>query len=228
MVNAVGAWGAWFDLRNVPVRTLSFVRPAPANDAAHVAWYSDTTVLEHARVVVAGAHLGWRDGSPFAHVHGQWTEQDGRVHAGHLLAEVTVLGADHEVDVWTLSGARMESAYDEETGFTLFVPKPTQPVTRPNAVLSCVRPNEVIDDAVRTIGAGASRVTVKGLGSLVGTALEGQAGLDDHATEVLLTGGAPSVLDVVSVGFDGPPVAGALVPGANRVCVTFELLVLLD
>ena len=60
----------------------------------------------------------------------------------------------------------------------------------------------------------------------MGTRLHGQVGLVDHATEVLLTDDAAT--RVVSVGFDGPAVAGTLAPGANRVCVTFEVLVLAD
>lgn len=226
MSDAAGDAGAWFDLLGLPVATLSFVRPAPAPDDTHVAWYSMTTTLSEAMILRAGAHLGRRDGAAFAHVHGLWSDSDGDQHAGHLQAETTVLSADCAVDVWLLAGARMESAPDAETGFTLFCPTCTEPVDLPNAVLACIRPNEAIEDALEAIATatGLPVSAVKGLGSLVGTRLDGQPGLDDHATEVLLTDNAER--HVVSVGFNGPAVVGVLAKGANRVCVTFEVLTL--
>ena len=226
MRDAAHGRGAWFDLRDVPVETLTFVRPAPAPDDGHVAWYSAPTVLTDATILQAGAHLGVRDGAAFAHVHGLWRDKGGRSHAGHLLAEATVLRADHVVDVWLLEGARLESQPDEETGFTLFRPVATTPVGEPNAMLATIRPNVPIDDGLARIGrmAGRSVSAVKGLGSLVGTALDGAPGLTDIATEVLLTG--DDGRGVVAVGFTGPAVAGDLAAGMNRVCVTFEVLVL--
>lgn len=228
MIDATGGQGAWFDLRDVRVKMLTFVRPAPSPDDSHVAWYGAQTVLIDATITVAGAHLGWRDGAGFAHVHGLWSDRNGTHHAGHLLAEASILAADHVVDAWLMDGARMQSAPDPETGFTLFHPTRTGPVDAPNAVLATIRPNVIIDDALARIAATAgSPVTrIKGLGSLVGTRLAGQAGLDDHATEVLLTGDAGQ--GVIAVGFDGPAVAGDLAAGVNRVCVTFEVLLLTE
>lgn len=226
MTEAVGGAGAWFDLTDLPVETLTYVRPAPAPDECHVAWYSDETVLTDAIVLQAGAHLGRRDGAAFAHVHGLWSERDGTRHAGHLLAEATVLSVDHVVDVWVLDGALLESAPDAETGFTLFRPISTGPVDNPNAVLATIRPNMLIDEGLARCSeaAGLPVKAVKGLGSLVGTRLEGQPALDDDATEVLLTGGTGQ--GAIAVGFDGPAVAGDLASGSNRVCVTFEVLLL--
>ena len=63
---------------------------------------------------------------------------------------------------------------------------------------------------------------MKGLGSLVGTRLKDQSALNDIATEVLLIG--PTAQQVTAVGFDGAPISGELVPLMNRVCVTFEVL----
>ncbi|MEQ8877025.1 MAG: hypothetical protein RIC49_11515 [Phycisphaerales bacterium] len=226
MTDAAGRAGAWFDLTDLPVETLTFVHPAPASDDTHVAWYSAATVLNDATILQAGAHLGRRDGAAFAHVHGLWAANDGTRHAGHLLPEATVLSADCEVDAWMLEGAVMESAPDAETGFTLFRPIATGPVDRPNAVLATIRPNEILEEGLANC---ASLVdlpvqAVKGLGSLIGTRLVAQAGLDDIATEVLLTG--ESGEDVVAVGFDGRAVAGNLTPSSNRVCVTFEALMI--
>lgn len=228
MTDAVGDAGAWFDLRDLPVAKLTFVRPALAPDDAHVAWYSDARTLTDAMILRGGAHLGLRDGVSFAHVHGLWSDTDGGNHAGHLLAEATVLARDHVVDVWILTGALMNSVPDAETGFSLFCPVPTEPVARPNAVLAAIRPNLVIDDALAAIAAATDRpvVAVKGLGSLIGTRLEGEAGLHDHATEVLLMDDIGR--RVMSVGFVGSAVVGVLASGVNRVCVTFEVLMLSD
>ena len=224
MIDAAEGPGAWFDLTDVPTEILTFVCPAPAPDDSHVAWYSDETVLQRATIRQAGAHLGRRNGEAFAHVHGLWVEESGTHHAGHLLAEKTVLAADHMVDVWMLDGAMLESAPDEETGFTLFRPSCTHQVDTPNALLGTIRPNELIDESIAKCAAvaGLSVSTIKGLGSLVGARLKGQSALNDTATEVLLVG--PTAQHVTAVGFNGAPISGELVPLKNRVCVTFEVL----
>nr|WP_246253362.1 hypothetical protein [Sulfitobacter maritimus] len=226
MTEASSGAGAWFDLRDIPTKTLTFVRPAPASDSHHVAWYSGETVLSDAAIRQAGAHLGRRDGAAFAHVHGLWQASDGARHAGHLLPEATVLSADCEVDIWRLDGAIMQSEPDDETEFTLFHPTATSVVDRPNAVLATIRPNELLEVGMAKCAATAAGPieTVKGLGSLIGVQLEDQTGLEDVATEVLLTDRTGQ--DVVAVGFEGLAVAGRLTPGANRVCVTFEALLL--
>jgi hypothetical protein len=226
MTEAVGGAGAWFDLGDLPVETLTFVRPAPAPDNCHVAWYSAETVLTDAIILQAGVHLGRRDGAAFAHVHGLWSDKSGTRHAGHLLADATVLSSDHVVDVWVLDGALLESSPDAETGFSLFCPISTGLVDNPNAVLATIRPNMLIDEGLARCSnsAGLPVKAVKGLGSLVGIQLDGQPALEDDATEVLLTGGTGQ--GVIAVGFDGPAVAGDLATGSNRVCVTFEVLLL--
>ncbi|KZY47989.1 hypothetical protein A3731_07290 [Roseovarius sp. HI0049] len=226
MTDAAGGAGAWFDLTDLPAETLTYVHPAPASDDAHVAWYSAEVVLKDAVILQAGAHLGRREGAAFAHVHGLWAASGGTRHAGHLLAEATVLAADCEVDLWVLDGAVMERAPDAETGFALFRPIATGPVDRPNAVLATIRPNEILEDGLAMCASATDlpRPAIKGLGSLIGTRLTAQAGLDDIATEVLLTGERGE--DVVAVGFEGRAITGRLTPGSNRVCVTFEALMI--
>ena len=226
MTEAADGAGAWFDLTDLPVEKLTFVRPAPSPDDRHVAWYSVETELRDAVIERAGAHLGRRDGAAFAHIHGLWRAEDGACHAGHLLAEKTVLSTDHTVDVWLLKGAMLETAPDAETEFTLFQPVAIEPVDSPNAVLATIRPNEVIEDGIEKCAAvfGSSVSAVKGLGSFVGTQLQGQPALMAIATEVLLFG--ENGRCAISVGLEGPPVRGELTARANRVCVTFEVLLL--
>lgn len=228
MTDAVGGAGAWFDLSDVPTKTLTFVRPAPALDDHHVAWYSSETVLQDATIRKAGAHLGRCDGEVFAHVHGLWSEENGTRHAGHLLAEKTFLSTDHTVDIWVMEGAMFETAPDAETGFTLFRPVRTTPVGAPNAVLGAIRPNEIIEEGIAKCAgkAGLPVAVVKGLGSLVGAQLEGETALRDIATEVLLTDAEPE--SAIAVGFAGSPISGVMITGKNRVCVTFEVLLLLS
>ena len=86
------------------------------------------------------------------------------------------------------------------------------------------RQGELIDEGIAKCSevAGLCASTVKGLGSLVGTRLKDQSALNDSATEVLLIG--PTAQQVTAVGFDGAPISGELVPLMNRVCVTFEVL----
>lgn len=224
MIDAANGTGAWFDLTDVSTEVLTFVCPAPASDDSHVAWYSDEKVLRNAIIRQAGAHLGRREGEAFAHVHGLWADANGHCHAGHLLSEKTVLAVDHMVDVWTLEGAMFESTPDHETGFILFHPIGTGQVDNPNAVLGTIRPNELLNEGIAKCAAtaGLSGSTVKGLGSLVGTRLKGQSALNDIATEVLLVGSTAQ--NVIAVGFDGAPICGELSPLLNRVCVTFEVL----
>ena len=226
MAEAADGAGAWFDLSDLPVERLTFMRPAASPDDRHVAWYSEETVLRDAVIERAGAHLGRRDGAAFAHIHGMWRAEDGACHAGHLLAEKTVLSADHTVDVWLLEGAILETAPDAETEFTLFRPVATGPVDSPNAVLATIRPNEVIEDGIEKCAAASDLPVsaVKGLGSFVGTQLRGQPALRDIATEVLLVG--EDGRSAISVGLEGPPVRGELAARANHVCVTFEVLLL--
>ncbi len=225
---------AWFDLLDLATDTLGFVRPAPAPGDGHVAWYSETVMLDSARIICAGAHLGRRDGDAFAHIHGVWAGRVGERHAGHLLAEDTMLARDTEVDALVIEGALLESVDDPETRFRLFRPVSTGSVDRPNAVLATVRPHEVLDDTIAKIAyeAGLEKARIRGLGSLVGTQFDDHAGPDSYATEVLLTTGHlaedRATLKAVSVGFEGPPIAGVLRQSRNTICVTFELLLVAE
>jgi hypothetical protein len=145
---------------------------------------------------------------------------------GHLLVDARVLSIDRVVDVWVLDGALLESTPDSETGFSLFRQISTEPIDNPNAVLATLRPNMLIDEGLaRCPGiAGLPVKAAKGLGSLVGTQLNGQPSLEDVATEVLLTGSTGQ--GMIAVGFDGPAVAGNLALGSNLVCVTVEVFLL--
>jgi len=230
MADAADGAAAWFDLSGFDVDRLCFVRPAPAPGDGHVAWYSATTTFEPGRILRAGAHLGRRDGAPFAHIHGVWADHDGRRHAGHLLPETTVLGRDAEVDVILLDGAQMDSADDPETRFRLFRPVRTARIENPNAILATARPHAVIEDIIGAIAreGGLDHAGIVGIGSLVGARFTDAGAIGSYATEVLLTQGRLSDgrvdLNAAAVGFDGLHAEGVLARSTNTVCVTFELL----
>lgn len=223
----------WFVLKDLAARQLSFVRPAPAPGDGHAAWYSATTTLENARIVRAGAHLGWKNGEPFAHVHGIWEDDAGGFHMGHLLSHDTRLAGEPMAEMWRLEGACLEVAEDAETRFSLFRPVRTGRVERPNAVLATIRPNVSLHESVHEVARlnGIAQGRVMGLGSLIGTSFNGGQSIESYATEVLLdtcriAGGAVELAGA-SVGFSGGFEEGPLARD-NAVCVTFELLLLGD
>jgi len=117
---------------------------------------------------------------------------------------------------------------DPETAFTLFQPeaRDAQDGGTP-AHLVMLRPNQDIGTALSGLGLTGRLL---GLGSLIGTQMEGGAALDSYATEILLTDGhigpEGAVLDAASIGLDGRMIEGRLAAGVNAVLVTAELLVL--
>lgn len=231
MHEAAGGGAGWFVLKDLVAQRLSFVRPAPAPGDGHAAWYSSTTTLENARIVRAGAHLGRKNGQPFAHVHGIWQDEAGGLHMGHLLSHETFIAVDAAAGMWRLEGARLEIADDVETRFSLFRPVWTESIEQPNAVLATIRPNVVLHEGIGQIArsGGIDEGRVLGLGSLVGTSFRGCPPIESYATEVLLDECRVQAGEVelagASVGFSGGFREG-LVARDNVVCVTFELLLI--
>lgn len=218
--------GGFLDLREVPMDLLAYVIPGPAQDG-HAAWYSETHQMgAGARIVQGCVHLGWRDGARFTHTHGIWTDDTGARHMGHILPDQAVIARDCMVTGWGLTGGCLVAQPDPETGFTLFRPEPRAPRDGGSpAHLVTLRPNQDIGAALHGLSG-----RVMGLGSLIGTQMEGGTALDSYATEILLTDGRVGPdgarLDVASIGLDGRMIEGRLAQGANAVLVTAELLIL--
>ncbi len=63
---------------DVAVNPFRYVRPGPADGAAHVAYFSAPHAPEGiSRIERANATFGWADGKPLVHCHAAWIEPDG-------------------------------------------------------------------------------------------------------------------------------------------------------
>lgn len=225
-----GFSAGYLRLDDVALAPLRYVMPAPAPGDGHAAWYSQTHDLPTARIRQGGAHLGLRDGQPFVHCHALWHDQG----MGHVLCDDSMLADDVIVQGWGLTGAGLVALPDPETKFTLFKPQAAGAPKQHTALLITLRPNQDIGTALRDIARDhhVAAARVEGIGSLVGTVFEAAPNLDSYATELLVVEGfvrdGESRLHVASVGFDGAVQQGALRAGANAVCVTAELLMIVD
>ena len=211
----------------------SFVMPGPPDGSAHVAYFTAAVSPPgETRIEQANATFGWADGKPFIHCHAAWTEADGRRRGGHILPAETRVAAAAEVVAWGFTDARIETAPDSETNFTLFQPRGS---AAGQAVLARVKPNEDIVAAVERIAAAAgfADATVRGsLGSLIGASFTDGRTLDDIATEVLVRRGTVregrADLDLLVVDMQGNVHGGRLERGGNPVCITFDVVLTPD
>jgi len=244
-------------------RHIDYVHPAYGPDVEHPMSFTQAFAVDApTRMRHASATIGWRDDSPFCHIHASWTESDGTVKGGHLLPGTTVGPNGLTIRLFTLSDARLISDVDPETGFSAFAPHPVTPAhaaasastepdlveaTRPaDAVVSRVRPGEILDEAglavCRSAGFDSAEV-VASLGSTTGAVFEDSSApwpavefthligtvrrenvpgmtvpeARTSAPRISLTG---EVVDVA-----GEVRSGTLAEGANPVAVTFELFV---
>ena len=213
-----------------------YLMPALATDGYHAAWYSEPYVPDGGAALEAGnVTFGERDGAPFIHCHAIWIEADGRRRAGHVLPHETIISAPIKATAWGVSGVRMVSEPDAETGFTLFHPLKdlsNEATQGPRMVLARVRPNIDISEAIGAICRkhGFAGATLRGsIGSLIGARYADGNFVDDIATEVLVTKGVVSAdgatIEIVMVDTSGRITQGVLRGGENPVCITFELCI---
>jgi predicted DNA-binding protein with PD1-like motif len=212
----------------------AYVMPALSTEPRFAAYYSETfrppgeTRLERASVT-----FGERDGAAFLHVHGVWTEADGRRRAGHLLPAEVVVAHGVRAEAWGTAEAAWRVEPDAETNFSLFTPAPLR---RDGAgcLLLKLQPNEEVHHAIeatcRAHGIAAARV--RGIGSIVRPAFADGRVIPTDASEVLIRDGtvrpgpdgAPEArLDIAVVDVGGAIHEGVLLRGANAACITFEL-----
>lgn len=218
-------------LQDARFARLSYVIPGKAPGDGRAAWYCSVPVLDDATVSLAGLHLGKRSGTAAQHCHGLWSAAGGQARMGHMLLPDSTLADSTIAQGWGLQGAALHVLQDPETGFDLFAPVRTGSVEQPNALLCTLRPNEDPHAVLEEIAgqAGIRTGVLAGIGSLVDTHFTTDT-LDSYATEMLIRSGhldnGAAELSVASVGFDAVPRCGSLARGANRICITAEILMI--
>jgi predicted DNA-binding protein with PD1-like motif len=237
---AEGFAGGTLNIRGGALGPLAYVMPALSRDGANAAFYSDIFRPEGVtRLKLAAMTLGQRDGGPFFHCHGLWTEADGRVNGGHMLPEATIVAEPFEVDAFGIDGASFAAEPDSETNFKLFGPVQA-PVSRAETTSRAfalrLRPNQDFAGALETFCRQHGIFHAKihgGVGSTIGACFTDGRSIVPFATELAIVAGsvAPGAngtleaeLDIALVDYLGGIAEGRLLRGDNPVLMTMELV----
>jgi predicted DNA-binding protein with PD1-like motif len=183
--------------------------------------------------------LGERDGAPFFHCHGLWTETDGHLHGGHILPEESIVAEAFAVDAFGVDGAVFTAEADSETNFKLFGPvarASTGAKTNSRAFALRLRPNQdfagALENFCRQRGIFNARLH-GGVGSTIGAHFSDGRGVVPFATELAIRSGAiapnadgtlEATLDIALVDYLGGIAEGQLMRGDNPVLMTMELV----
>ncbi len=223
-----GCRGGVLLLGGVTCAPMRYVLPALSSDGIHAAWYSAT----HApggewRITSATASVGWREGAPFLHCHGIWT--DGRVTAmGHLLAHDSIIAHDYPVSGLGAAGTWFEALPDVETAFTLFTPAGGE---EGPGLFARILPGEDVVTAIEALAArhGIGSARLHGVGSIDHIRFAEGHRMDCLATELRLAGArltrGRALVPIEVVDIQGTIAHGTLERGANPVGVTLELII---
>jgi predicted DNA-binding protein with PD1-like motif len=237
---AEGFAGGTLNIGGGALGPFAYVMPALSRDGANAAFYSDTfRPAGVTRIKVAAMTLGQRDGAPFFHCHGLWTEADGRVNGGHMLPEETIVAEPFEVDAFGIDGAAFTAEPDLETNFKLFGPvacAATGAQMTGRAFALRLRPNQDFAGALETFCRqhGIFRARIHGgVGSTIGARFSDGRSVVPFATELAITSGTvgpnadgklEAAIDVALVDYLGGVGEGRLVRGDNPVLMTMELV----
>jgi predicted DNA-binding protein with PD1-like motif len=224
---------------------LRYVIPARCTDGSRVATFSDPIEADApVTVVLASATLGLREGRQWMHCHALWVDAAGIVRAGHLLPETTIGAPEPWSVVDAVSGVRLVSETDVESGLPVFehhgegVGLMAREHSDRQLLLARIKPNEDVVQAVEKLclSEGLTSCLVRAsVGSLVGAQLrvgERIVAVAGPAVEVVaLVGrvstdvrGVPTArLTATLVDEAGQVYGGELVSGANLVAITYEL-----
>jgi predicted DNA-binding protein with PD1-like motif len=238
---AEGFAGGTLNIRGGALGPFAYVIPALSKTGENAAFYSDTFRPAGPTGVKMGAMtLGQRDGAPFFHCHGLWTEADGRAGGGHILPEETVVAEPFVVEAFGIDGAVFTAEPDPETNFKLFGPVPSAArgaETTRRAFALRLRPNQDFAGALEAFCREREIVRAKihgGVGSTIGARFTDGRIVEPFATEVVVISGtiAPGAggalqaeLDVALVDYTGDIAEGRLTRGDNPVLMTMELVV---
>jgi predicted DNA-binding protein with PD1-like motif len=218
----------------------AYVMPALSTTGENAAFYSDTfRPRGMTRLRLGSLTLGMRDGVPFFHCHGLWTEADGRASGGHMLPEETIVAEPFEVAAFGIDGAMFTAEPDPETKFKLFGPvvsSATGARTTARAFALRLRPNQdfagALEGFCREHGIEHAKIH-GGVGSTIGARFTHGGMTEPFATELAVSAGnvAPRAsgaleaeLDVALVDYTGGLAEGRLVRGDNPVLMTMELV----
>lgn len=218
----------------------AYVMPALSKTGENAAFYSDTYRPGGVtRTMLGSMTLGTRDGAPFFHCHGLWTEADGKASGGHMMPDETIVAEPFGVEAFGLDGAAFAAEVDPETNFKLFGPvasASTGARTTSRAFALRLRPNQdfagCLEDFCRTHG--IVRVKIHGgVGSTIGARFTHGGVTEPFATELAVTAGsiAPgasgareAALDIALIDYTGGIAEGRLTRGDNPVLMTMELV----
>jgi predicted DNA-binding protein with PD1-like motif len=218
----------------------AYVMPALSMNGENAAFYSDIfRPAGIARLKMATMTLGERDGVPFFHCHGLWSEADGRSNGGHILPEETVVAEPFAVDAFGLDGAAFTAEPDPETNFKLFGPvaRPAAGVeTTSRAFALRLRPNQDFGGALEAFCRERGIISARlhgGVGSTIGARFTDGRIVEPFATELAVSSGVVAIgaggaleaeLDIALVDYLGGIAEGRLTRGDNPVLMTMELV----
>jgi predicted DNA-binding protein with PD1-like motif len=235
-----GFAGGVLSMRGGALGPLAYVMPALSKTGANAAFYSDTFRPEGiTQLKFAAMTLGERDGAPFFHCHGLWTETDGNLHGGHILPEESIVAEPFAVEAFGIDGAMFTADVDAETNFKLFGPVPreaTDANTSSRAFALRLRPNQdfacALECFCRQHGIFHARIH-GGVGSTIGANFSDGRCVVPFATELAIRSGIiasgadgtlEASLDIVLVDYLGGIAEGRLMRGDNPVLMTMELV----
>jgi predicted DNA-binding protein with PD1-like motif len=237
---AEGFAGGTVSMTGGALGPFAYVMPALSKTGENAAFYSDTfRPAGIARLKMATMTLGARDGAPFFHCHGLWTEADGRINGGHILPEETVVAEPFAVEAFGIDGAAFTAEPDPETNFKLF-----GPVARPSAAVETtsrafalrLRPNRDFAGALEAFCRERGIISAKlhgGVGSTIGARFTDGRIIEPFATERAVRSGVVAIgaggaleaeLDIALVDYLGGIAEGRLTRGDNSVLMTMELV----
>jgi predicted DNA-binding protein with PD1-like motif len=227
-------------MRGGALGPFAYVMPALSKTGANAAFYSDTFRPSGiARLKCGAMTLGERDGAPFFHCHGLWTETDGHLHGGHILPEESIVAESFEVEAFGIDGATFAAEPDSETNFKLFGPvarTSTNVTAERRAFAMRLRPNQDFAAALETFcrQRGILRARIHGgVGSTIGAHFTDGRTVVPFATELAIKSGtiAPGAdgtlqadFDIALVDYLGGIAEGRLMRGDNPVLMTMELV----
>src|ERR1700752_2570731 len=194
---AQGFAGGVLNIKGGALGPFAYVMPALSKTGENAAFYSETfRPLGITRLKLATMTLGERDGAPFFHCHGLWTEADGRSSGGHMLPEETFVAEPFTAEAFGIDGAVFAAEPDPETRFKLFGPIPARSsgADAPSAAYALrLRPNQdfagSLEEFCRANGITRARIR-GGVGSAIGARFVGGAVIEPFATELAITSGS--------------------------------------